>query len=143
MLKEYLQAKNISIYSLSKNSGIPYSTLNDLVNGKVDIDNCKISILTKLSKTLGLSLDNIYKLCISENNEIYSKEYKTTGTIITSNKYYYICFEYNDSKIQLKVCSTRTENRDFVKIMALWTMEDYLKEREMERLYVLLLDEKR
>lgn len=143
MLKDYLHKQNISIYSLSKNSGIPYSTLNDLVNGKVDIDNCKVSILTKLSKALNLNLDNIYKLCVFNNNEVYDEEYKITGRIFTRNKDYYIEFLYDGRRIELRICTTRTENRDYIKVMALWTMQDYIREKEMEKLYVLLLNEKR
>ena len=49
MLKDHLKEKQISIYSMSKACGIPYSTLNDLANGKVDIDNCKVGLLLKIS----------------------------------------------------------------------------------------------
>ena len=48
MLKEYLKKKNKSIYALSKESGVAYSTLNDLANGKVDINQCKVSLLRAL-----------------------------------------------------------------------------------------------
>lgn len=143
MLKDYLKKQNISIYSLSKDSGIPYSTLNDLANGKVDIDNCRVSILTKLSITLNLDLDNIYKLCVFKDNEVYDDEYKITGKIITKNKDYYVGFLYDKKYTELRICTTRTENRDSIKIMALWTMQDYIKKKEMEKLYVLLLNEKR
>lgn len=45
MLRDYLREHGRSIYALSKESGVAYSTLNDLVNGKVDIDHCKVSLL--------------------------------------------------------------------------------------------------
>lgn len=38
MLKEYLKQEGISIYAIARKSGLPYSTVNDLVNGKVRID---------------------------------------------------------------------------------------------------------
>ena len=66
MLKDYLREKNISIYSLSKRSGIAYSTVNDLVNGKVDIANCKVSLLKRLSEQLGMSMDSMYSICSGE-----------------------------------------------------------------------------
>lgn len=143
MLKDYLKKQNISIYSLSKESGIPYSTLNDLVNGKVDIDNCRVSMLTNLSKVLNLNLDNIYKLCVFDDNEVYDEEYKITGKVLTKNKDYYVGFLYDEKYTELRICTTRTENRDYIKIMALWTMQDFIRKKEMEKLYVLLLNEKR
>ena len=60
MLKNYLEEKKLSMYKVSKEGGIPYSTLNDLVNGRVEIENCKVSLLLQLSEYLGLSLDEIY-----------------------------------------------------------------------------------
>lgn len=134
MLDKYLQKQKISIYSLSKSSNIPYSTLNDLVNGKVDINNCKVSILVKLSKALNLNLDSIYKLCVYEDNEVYSSTYKVTGTIFTKNKYYYVRFTYDNENIELKVCSTRKENKDYLKTIVLWTFEEYIENREMDKI---------
>lgn len=60
MLKDYLNEKNLSMYKVSKEGGIPYSTLNDLVNGRVEIENCKVSLLLQLGTYLGLSLDEVY-----------------------------------------------------------------------------------
>ena len=57
MLKDYLSTHNISIYSLSKRSGISYSTLNDIVNCKVEIANVKSGILYSLAKVLEISMD--------------------------------------------------------------------------------------
>lgn len=63
MLKAYLTTHNISIYSISKSSGISYSTLNDIVNCKVEIANVKAGILYALAKTLEISMDMLYELC--------------------------------------------------------------------------------
>ncbi|MCR4605842.1 MAG: helix-turn-helix transcriptional regulator, partial [Eubacterium sp.] len=56
-MKEYLKQHNISIYNLSKQTGIPYSTLNDIINRKTDIDNVRFGHIKALSSFLGLSLD--------------------------------------------------------------------------------------
>lgn len=60
MLKDYLNEKKISMYKVSKESGVPYSTLNDLVNGRVDIDSCKVALFLRLSRYLGMSMDALY-----------------------------------------------------------------------------------
>ena len=44
MLKEYLQKNNISVYKLSKKSDVPYSTLNDLVNLKLPVENIRAGL---------------------------------------------------------------------------------------------------
>ena len=99
MLKEYLNDRKISIYSLSKKIGIPYSTLNDICNGKVDIDNCKISIIKKLSDYFNISLDKIYSICFNDDTKVYLKEYRVTGNIYTKNKSYYVSSKYNNEDI--------------------------------------------
>lgn len=143
MLKEYLNDRKISIYSLSKKIGIPYSTLNDICNGKVDIDNCKISIIKKLSDYFNISLDKIYSICFNDDTKVYLKEYRVTGNIYTKNKSYYVSSKYNNEDINKRICNVDKYSKNYIKTMATWLLEDYIKEKEMERMYVLLLNEKR
>lgn len=63
MIKDVLVEKGMSIYELSKQSGIPYSTLNDLVNGKKNIENCSVKLLKTLADLFGMSLDCFYNEC--------------------------------------------------------------------------------
>ena len=56
-LKEILSEKKISLYQFSKETGIPYSTLSDIVNGKTNIDTCTISTMKKIAD--GLSVQSL------------------------------------------------------------------------------------
>ena len=86
MLKNYLEEKKLSMYKVSKEGGIPYSTLNDLVNGRVEIENCKVSLLLQLAKYLGLSLDEIYAVTNSNGIEVKAKTAGVpTGKADTAN----------------------------------------------------------
>ena len=40
IILKLLKQKNISIYRMSKESGIPYTTLNDIVSGKARLEKC-------------------------------------------------------------------------------------------------------
>lgn len=58
---ENLLKSDISAYKISKQSGVAYMTVNDLVNGKSSIDNAKfitIENLYKYSKLLQGANDN-------------------------------------------------------------------------------------
>ena len=66
MLKQFLQQKNLSIYKLAALSAIPYSTLNDIVNHKVDIANIRAGIVFKLANILNISMDDLYELCTKQ-----------------------------------------------------------------------------
>ena len=47
-LKDILSEKKISLYQFSKETGIPYSTLSDIVNGKTEINTCTVLTMKKL-----------------------------------------------------------------------------------------------
>ena len=57
MLEEVLCQKRLSKYRVSKNSGIPYMTLNDICKGKTRLEKCSADTVYRLSKELGLSME--------------------------------------------------------------------------------------
>lgn len=65
-LCDLIQEKNLSIYRLSKNSGIPYATLNDIVNDKARLEKCKAETVYRLAKELDLSMEDLLAPYISK-----------------------------------------------------------------------------
>ncbi|SCY38731.1 Helix-turn-helix [Lachnospiraceae bacterium XBB2008] len=61
MLNSYLEQNNISVYALARKTGIPYSTLSDIANGKTDIRSVSASVLYKLAKGLDVSMESLYE----------------------------------------------------------------------------------
>ena len=57
--KDLIKEKNISLYRLSKNCKIPYATLNDIVNGKSRLEKCSAETVYKLSKELGVTMEEL------------------------------------------------------------------------------------
>ena len=60
-LRDELQKRRVSIYKVSKDAGIPYSTLCDLVHGKTDINNVNVRTLVRLASYLGMSMEILYR----------------------------------------------------------------------------------
>ena len=60
-LKNILSNRNISIYRLSKISGIDDGMLNRIINGKTT--NPRIDTLIKIAKALDLTNDEFAELC--------------------------------------------------------------------------------
>ena len=62
-IKEIMKDKGISMYRLSKNTGIPYATLNDICNGRARLEKCTAEtvyrIANELDITVGALLDPI------------------------------------------------------------------------------------
>ena len=59
LINEIMATRNISKYRLSKNSGIPYTTLTDILSGKAQIEKCSAETVYKLSKELNISMEEL------------------------------------------------------------------------------------
>ena len=142
MLKKYLKENNISIYSLSKNSGVPYSTLNDLVNHKILIENFKIGPARKISEALGLYFEEFCNLCS------YTEDYTVTagtveGKINVKGRNYYVTYVLNNELHCDRLCMVNSVNDIFVNTMAEWAIENRIDEERFREDYELLSDEER
>ena len=63
MLNQIMESKKISRYRLSKNSNIPYTTLTDILSGKAELKKCSAETVYKLSKVLGVSMEELLEPC--------------------------------------------------------------------------------
>ena len=142
MLKKFLLEKNLSIYKLAGISGIPYSTLNDIVNHKVDIANIRAGIVFKLADILHISMDDLYELCTSQIT-IYLEEYSTKGTVNIKNKKYVLEFRYQNRDFTHELCPVKKEATMFIESIAQWQMEKMISDYEMEEMYELCIKAKR
>ena len=58
-LKKKIKETGKSIYKISQESGIPYTTLNELINDKKNINNKAAETVYKLSLYLNCNIDEI------------------------------------------------------------------------------------
>ena len=59
IINEIMQNRNISKYRLSKSSGIPYTTLSDIISGKALLSKCSAETVYKLSQELQISMEEL------------------------------------------------------------------------------------
>ena len=59
---ELLQKRGVSRYRLSKESGVPWATLSDICSGKTKLERCSAATLSKLSKALGITMEELMLL---------------------------------------------------------------------------------
>jgi len=69
-IQEIIKEKGMSKYSLSKVSGVPWSTLSDICSGKTDLNRCSVKTLSKLSKVLEMPIEEIIELEIETKEDI-------------------------------------------------------------------------
>lgn len=65
LITELMQKRNLTKYRLSKNSGIPYTTLSDIISGKAQLEKCSAETIYKLSKELGVSMEELLAPCFT------------------------------------------------------------------------------
>lgn len=58
-IKQILEKKKMSIYTLSQKSGVPYATLNDMCNDKTSLEKCSAETVYKISKVLDISMEDL------------------------------------------------------------------------------------
>ena len=66
MLATVLKNKNMSIYRCAKQSGVPYTTLSEVVRGKTRIEKCSAETVYRLSKVLNLSMEELIKASLEQ-----------------------------------------------------------------------------
>ena len=54
-----LQQKKLTKYKLSKDSGVPFTTVSEITTGKAKIYNCTAGTLYKLAKTLDVTIEDL------------------------------------------------------------------------------------
>lgn len=136
MFKNYLKKKKISTYRLSKETGIPYSTLNDLVNHKISVDSFRMGPAKKISGFLGMSLDDFYAMCENDTRGTV-RSGDVIGTIGVKGRRYYVDYELDGVRHHDYICKVSGDNDKFVETMAEWSIEDTVREKEFSKLYEL------
>lgn len=132
MLKDVLVEKKITTYRLAKDINEPYSTINDIVNGKVDIADCKVKVLKKISDYLHQPMEITYEQC-SLRQGVYSKEYAVWGIIFVKHKKYYVEFTYEDELFELELGKVTEITSMFILEVGLYEMEKKISQSKMEK----------
>ncbi|MBR1907217.1 MAG: helix-turn-helix transcriptional regulator [Clostridiales bacterium] len=59
LINDSLKLKKISKYKLSKLSGVPQATINDICSGKTDLEKCSAGTLYRIAKVLDITVEDI------------------------------------------------------------------------------------
>ena len=58
-IHDLLKEKKMSVYRLSKNSGVPYATVNDICNEKADLAKCSAETVWRISRALDVPMEKL------------------------------------------------------------------------------------
>lgn len=90
VINDLLREQKISRYKLSKMSGVPQTTISDICNSKVDIENCNVSTMYKIAKALNVSIEFILEK--NEQDKLDELDYRSSFETFKSN----ICHEVKE-----------------------------------------------
>ena len=66
LINEQLEKQNMTKYRLSRESGVPQATINDICSGKADLEKCAAGTLYRLAKVLGVTVEAILESAKAE-----------------------------------------------------------------------------
>ena len=76
IINDLLHEKNLSIYRLSRLSGVPYTTLNDICSEKTKLEKCSAETVYRIAHTLNISMEDL--LSQSMNPRSSFENFKST-----------------------------------------------------------------
>lgn len=133
MIKTLLAEKQISAYKLAKDTGIPYSTISDLVTGKILIENTSSNTLFRLASYFDMSMDSLYKGDISQDKLYLSN--RGREVIIRYKKQ---TIKYKGPKNLVRFVNINEINNGVLSVQTIFLNED--REEYSEEDYIDLMD---
>ena len=71
-----LKQRNMSIYRLAKVSEVPYATVNDICNGKAQLEKCSAETIYRLAHALDVSMEELLAPCFLKRSSF--ENFKST-----------------------------------------------------------------
>ena len=75
-IQDVLKEKKMSIYRLAKASEVPYATLNDICNGKAQLEKCSAETIYRLAHALDVSMEDLLAPCFLKRSSF--ENFKST-----------------------------------------------------------------
>ena len=69
IINELIKSKQITQDRLATDSGIAYTTINDICSGKAQLEKCSAETIYRISKALGVSMESIIEPCLDKRND--------------------------------------------------------------------------
>lgn len=87
MINRLLREKGITKYRLSKESGVPQTTIIDICSGKTRIEKCSAETIYRIAKTIGVSMESLLEPTIESKIHV---DYRVSFEVFKSNVCHYV-----------------------------------------------------
>ena len=106
-LKERCKMKQLSVKGLAAVCQMPYSTMNDIVNGKRDILDIPLRTCIKITNALGISLDELI-----DSDPLEELRSKGINIYVRNQSYCYV--PDGDQERPIRICKVNRINTFFL-----------------------------
>lgn len=130
---EALSNSGLSMYALSRLSGVPYTTINELHNGKNDINQCAAVTVYRLAAALGVEADQLMNP-INYLDGVHGR-YKGIDYVWSTDETSRISFEYEGEPVTLSAGAYYNipSRISYYNIFAEWMIKEFLEKKEWEK----------
>lgn len=131
---KHLLSSNKTVYELASRAGLPYTTINRLANGKLDINNISSEALYRISIILGIPMQellNPIRIVNNASGHCGKTKYKWTAE---GDKTAKITFMYKKEPVTIDMEYTfnNPKERKYYDYFAQMAIERYIKRRKFE-----------
>ena len=103
MFEDLIAKKGVSVYSVAKKCGLPYTTVNEIVLNKKNLTACSYRTVSALAEYFGLSADELVAAASSDCSAVKPVEINQTWAECKKHRYRFpvrfSCEGYNASRI--------------------------------------------
>ena len=123
-IKDIIKKNGLTIRRVSDETGLPYSTVNDIANGIISVSSVGLGKCKAIADVIGITLDEFY--------DIYNNTIKIADNafVEVKNHGYYLNYDGSEKYI----FKANDVNSSFVREVATWDYEDMVVQKELDRL---------
>ena len=128
-----LADSGMTMYALSKNSGVPYTTVNEIHRGKIDINQCAAGTVQRLAAFLDVPSEKI----LNKINYLdgVKGRYRGIDYMWTTDGTTQLLFEYQGEPVKMdteKMLDIPSRMR-YYSIIAGWMIKEYIEHDEWQK----------
>ena len=127
------ERSDMTMYALSRRSGVPYTTINEIRNGRNDINQCAAGTVWKLAAALGVDLTALMNP-INYLDGVKGK-YKGIDFTWSVGDTTFITFEYDGESVTLDTGAVFNipARFEYYRIIAGWMIKEHIDSREWQK----------
>ncbi len=128
-----LTESGMSMYALSRDSGVPYTTISEIHRGKNDINQCAAGTVQRLAAILGVTAGDL----LNEINYLdgVKGRYKGIDYVWSSDEISQItfCYEEKDVTISTGKKYNIPSRAEYYRVVAGWMIKEYIDKEQWRK----------